>query len=167
MFVTGEGIHEIVRKRIDQQKAGEEKASPLSISQRQPQRGKGCGSGKKKSNMAGNHQIVSRNNIGLGRSDPEVDNVIHREANKSARTFPDELAHLLLFFLHEANFAEFLKSFHGFGIVPGMLSACPKTHRLFVIGHVDFEWKIVANKDELAKNFIVAHQPRTDQYASC
>ena len=81
--------------------------------------------------------------------------------------FHDKLAHLLLFFLHESNFAKFLKSFHSLRIVAGMLSARPKTCRLAVIGHVHFEWKIVPNKDELAKNFIVAYQPGRDHYRSC
>src|ERR1700730_5450842 len=113
MLVAWEGIHQVIGKRIDQQTAGKKKSSRLSVSQSQPQPGESKCGRKKKSDVASDHQVVSCNNVRLRRSDPEVKDAFQGKAEKPLGMFPDEFADLVLFFLHETNFAQLLKSAHG------------------------------------------------------
>src|ERR1700722_240049 len=80
--------------------------------------------------------------------------------------FADELPDLLSLFGHEAEFAQFLKPAHGFGIVAGMFIARPQAGGLVVVGFIHFQRKIVPNQNELAKNLVVAREPRAHYESS-
>ena len=102
--------------------------------------------------MPGDTQVISSDDISLGRSDPEVENALEGEAQKLAGMFPDKFAELGLLFFHESNFTQLLKSAHGFGIVARMLAARPQASGLVIVGHVHLERKIVAHKNEFIEH---------------
>jgi hypothetical protein len=89
--------------------------------------------------MAGDHQVISADDISLGRSDPEVQNAVECKAEKLSGVFPNESAKLLLLFLHESNLAQLLKPAHGSGIVARMLAARPQPGGLVIVRHVHLE----------------------------
>src|ERR1700692_4782174 len=99
--------------------------------------------------MAGDHQVISANDVGLRRSDPEVQNAVESKSQKLSGMFPNKLTELLLLFFHETDFSQLPKSADGLGIVAGMRAACPEAARLFVVGGVHLERKVVANENKL------------------
>src|SRR5215469_2165650 len=66
---------------------------------------------------------------------------------------------LLLLFIHEADFAEFLHPLHGCGIVARMFAARPKSGRVVVVGFVEFERKVVTNEEKAVEAAAVADGP--------
>ena len=55
--------------------------------------------------MACDHQIIPRHNVGLGWSNPEVEDALQGEAHKLCGMLPHELSNLPLHFLHEGKLA--------------------------------------------------------------
>src|ERR1700690_1238365 len=156
MFIAGKGIYQEIRQGINQQKAGQQKPSLLVIPQGEPQTREGKGRWKNEHEMTGDHQVISGNNVFLRRSDPEVKNAFERKGEKLSRVGLDEFAELLLLLVHESDFAQLLKSAHSVGIVARMLAARPQAVGLVIVRRVHLEGKIVANKNKLAKDIIVA-----------
>src|ERR1700693_495554 len=104
MLVAGKGIHQVIRQRVDDQKAGEQERSSYPISNAEPQSAKSQDRWNKKADMPGKAQVVSRDDVGLRRGNPKVHSAFQAEADEQPWMFSDKLPDLLLLFFHETHF---------------------------------------------------------------
>ena len=105
MLVAGKWIYQVIRQRVNDQKATKQERSFNSISNAEPQSGKSEDGWNKKANMPSKTQIVSSDDVGLRGCNPKVHGAFQAEADKQRWMFADKLPNLLLLFLHETYFA--------------------------------------------------------------
>src|SRR5215470_18685193 len=117
VFVTRERLHQVIRNGINQQKTGEKKCARFVASDRQAKAYKSECCRKQKRYVPCNLQIVSRDDVQLRRSDPEISRPFQAVEKKCSWMLVNKFLHLLLLFFHETYFPEFLKSAHCLGIV--------------------------------------------------
>src|SRR5438477_1646536 len=105
VLIALKGIHQIIRKRIDEQKWREQPPVMISAPQRQYKPSKGEHRLKQKLHMARHPKIVAAEDYGLWRRRPEIPDALQCVPDKFCWVVMDELVELRIFFIHEANLA--------------------------------------------------------------
>src|SRR5579872_199998 len=148
MAITRRGMGQVVTKRIDEQAAGQQESSRHSIAEAKPQARKSRQGGNQKRQMARRSKSPAAGQGLLRIADPEIKRSLGAKGKKLAGMGADKIEGGALFRFHVRQLAHLSEFPHGVGIVAGMLGAGPASRGLGIIGHVQLQAKIVADKNK-------------------